>query len=216
MPRIARSYQKALCYHVMNRGVNGQAVFADDRDREYFVGLIREYKQRCAARVYHWVLMGNHYHLLIEVAHERLRNFAGGIQQAYAQYHHRRHEGSGVFWQGRYKSKAVEVGAYVAICGRYIERNPARAGLTTVVWEWQWSSARAYVMGVEDGVTDQNPYLGEMTTEDRVGYGEALTFGVDEKAVQDMGRKRAWGSDEFVSRLIVDHGRHRSKRGRRW
>jgi hypothetical protein len=47
--------------------------------------------------------------MIAEVVHENLREFAGGIQQAYAQYHHARHHGGGVFWQGRFKSKPVEM-----------------------------------------------------------------------------------------------------------
>ena len=72
----------------MNRGVNGREVFAGDADREMFLQLVKEYKEICGARVYHWVLMGNHYHILAEVVYENLRGFVGGIQQCYAQYHH--------------------------------------------------------------------------------------------------------------------------------
>jgi len=113
----------------MNRGVNCGPLFSDDVDREYMNGLVVEYKEICGAKVYHWVWMGNHYHMLVEVVYENLRGFVGGIQQAYAQYHHARHNGSGVFWQGRFKSKPVEIGPYLVSCGRYIERNPVRVGL---------------------------------------------------------------------------------------
>ena len=151
MPRVARIYQRALCYHVMNRGVNRQRIFSDDEDRVYFTRTVSEYKEICGARIYHWCWMGNHYHILVEVVHENLRGFAGGLQQAYAQYHHARHHGSGVFWQGRFKSRPVEVGSYLASCGRYIERNPVRAGLTGTAWDYRWSSAGRYVNSLENG-----------------------------------------------------------------
>ena len=84
MPRVARIYQRAVCYHVLNRGVNGHPLFADDEDREYFSRLVREYKELCGAKVYHWVWMGNHYHMQVEVVYENLRAFAGGVQQAWS------------------------------------------------------------------------------------------------------------------------------------
>lgn len=36
MPRVGRIYQRALCYHVMNRGVNRGMIFEDDADREVY------------------------------------------------------------------------------------------------------------------------------------------------------------------------------------
>jgi hypothetical protein len=107
MPRVGRLYQRALCYHVMNRGVNRCPLYGDDQDRKYFSQLVGEYKEACGARVYHWVWMGTHYHMVVEVVYENLRGFVGGIQQAYAQYHHARYNGTGVFWQGRFKSRPV-------------------------------------------------------------------------------------------------------------
>ena len=208
---MGRIYQRALCYHVMNRGVNLRPVFADDGDREYFSKTVAEYKELCGARVYHWVWMGNHYHMLVEVVHENLRGFVGGLQQAYAQYHHARYNESGVFWQGRYKSKPVEVGPYLGSCGRYIERNPVRAGLTATAWEYKWSSAAAYVKKAEDVVTDENPYLGEFKDSD---YGERLMSGMDEEIVRQLEGDRAIGSKEFASTLKMERGRYRVKRGR--
>jgi putative transposase len=213
MPRVGRIYQRALCYHVMNRGVNRQQIFVDDIDRKYFVDLINDYKRLCAANVYHWVLMGNHYHMLVEVVYENLRGFAGGIQQAYAQYHHARHKGSGIFWQGRFKSKPVQIGSYGVHCGRYIERNPVRAGLTAVAWEYRWSSAAAYVRATADGLTDQNPYVGAFTEQDRRTYGEMLMSIEDEKVVKQIEGLRAIGTREFVARLKMERGRYRLKRG---
>jgi putative transposase len=198
----------------MNRGVNRQAIFNDDADREYFGQLVGEYKALCGAKVYHWVWMRNHWHMLAEVVYENLRGFVGGVQQAYAQYHHARHSGSGVFWQGRFKSKAVEVGTYLVSCGRYIERNPVRAGLVEVAWEYRWSSAAAYVRQLADGVTDQNPYVGEFAARDREAYAAALMSGVDDQVVKLVEGERAVGTREFAATLKMERGRYRVRRGR--
>jgi putative transposase len=214
MPRVGRIYQRALCYHVMNRGVNRSIIFVDDADRRYFSRLVLEYKEACGVKVYHWAWMGNHFHMLIEVVYENLRGFVGGIQQAYVQYHHARHNGSGVFWQGRFKSKPVQVGPYLVSCGRYIERNPVRKGLTPTAWLYPWSSAAAYVRQAVDEITDENPYVGAFTQADRQAYADALMSGVDEQIVRSMEGERAIGSREFSATLKMERGRYRVKRGR--
>ena len=168
MPRTARIYQRALLYHLINRGLNRQRIFVDDEDRLVFLELTREYKALCGASVYHWVWMDTHYHMLVEIVYENLRAFAGGIQQSYVQYYHARHGTSGTFWQGRFQSWPVEPGEYTTRCARYIERNPVKAGLVESAWAYPWSSARHYVNQVDDGFTDANIYLGAESW-DRLG-----------------------------------------------
>ena len=129
MPRTARIYQRSVCYHLMNQGVNGAEILRNDEDRERFTEIVKEYADLCGVEVYHWCWMHTHYHMLCEVVFDNLRPFAGGIQQVYAGYCHRRYGTSGVFWAGRYKSKPVEIGEYLTRCGRYIERNPVRAAI---------------------------------------------------------------------------------------
>ena len=54
---------------------------------------------------------------------------------------------------------ALELGKYLGICGRYIERNPVRVALAESAQDYQWSSAPCYVLGKSDPITDINPYL---------------------------------------------------------
>ena len=152
--------------------------------------------------------------MLIEVVFENLRGFVGGIQQAYAQYHHARHNGSGVFWQGRFKSKPVEIGPYLAACGRYIERNPVRAGISETTCDYKWSSARSYVLNANDKLTSKNPYMGAFTDNDRIAYGKTLASGIDDAVIKDMLGRRAVGSNDFASTLKRERGRYRLKYAR--
>jgi putative transposase len=198
----------------MNRGVNAGLIFEDDQDREYFSRLVVEYKELCGAKVYHWAWMGNHYHMLAEVVYANLRGFVGGLQQAYAQYHHKRHKSTGVFWQGRFKSRPVEVGPHLMGCGRYVERNPVRAGLIAVAWDYRWSSAAAYTRKAADAVTDENPYLGALGESERKAYGEALMSGIDEAIMRSVNRKKIAGSCAFAAKVQMERGRYRVKRGR--
>jgi putative transposase len=198
----------------MNRGINRREIFHGEQDYQRFIDLVREYKDICGAKVYHWVLMGNHYHLVVEVVYDNLRPFVGGIQQCYAQYHHAAHGDSGVFWSGRYKSKAVEIGPYLGRCARYVERNPTRAGMVVEPWGYRWSSAACYVRGVKDGLTDMNPYFGEFESKDRATYAETLLSSADDELMKRTGKFGVIGSADFANRLELVRGRHKRRRGR--
>lgn len=216
MPRTSRIFQRAVCYHLTNRGINTTSIFATDEDRSYFSDVVRDYKDICGAKLYHWSWMGTHFHMLAEVVYQNLRPFVGGIEQVYAQYHHRCHGSRGVFWQGRFKSRPVEIGQYLVRCGRYIERNPVRAGLVEQAWDYPWSSAAFYVQGREDGMTDANPYTGaeKMTAADRRRYGKELMGTADEEWMQAHRRARVLGSESFAGQLKMAGGRFRRRRGR--
>jgi putative transposase len=59
-------------------------------------------------------------------------------------------------WQGRFKSFPVENDQYLLACGRYIERNPLRAGLVETPGEYLWSSFPVHAEGRRDEITDQH------------------------------------------------------------
>jgi hypothetical protein len=100
-------------------------------------------------------------------------------------------------------------------CGRYIERNPVRAGLICNAWDYGWSSAARYVNCIVDGLTDENPYLGAFEDADRRAYGAALMSGVeDEAAIRQVDGERVIGSKAFAETLQMVRGRHRVRRGR--
>ncbi len=54
------------CHHVTARGNQRRVIFADDRDRERFVTLPAASTKRFGLVIHAWVLMPNHYHLLLE------------------------------------------------------------------------------------------------------------------------------------------------------
>ena len=72
MPRALRVEYAGAVYHVMARGNQGQRVCADDPDREMWRATLGEACARTGWRVHAWVLMGNHYHLLLETPEANL------------------------------------------------------------------------------------------------------------------------------------------------
>lgn len=52
-------------YHVMSRGNGGQRIFLDDDDRRSFLGLVAELPGRFSLEIHAFVLMENHFHLVL-------------------------------------------------------------------------------------------------------------------------------------------------------
>jgi len=130
MPSTARKHQLqgALIYHIMNRGNRRDDIFHRQKDYNYFIGLLANYSDRFEVLIYHWVIMPNHYHILIEIKEsEKLSKMMAGIARSYVYYYQKNYNLGGHIWQGRFKSQPIEKEKYLLSCGRYIERNPIKA-----------------------------------------------------------------------------------------
>ena len=206
MPRRPRRSQwtDAACYHVMNRGHNRETVFGDDDDRRYFLGLLARYKARFPLRLYHYCLMGNHFHLLIQLAQPRhLSALLAGLLRSYVHYFHRRTSFVGHLWQGRFKSPAIDVETYLLSCGRYIERNPLEAGLVKAPWDWPWSSCAALACGRSDPLLDANPCYAELAAAPDRRQQRWREFLVGDDPKEELIRRDDWivGNEEFRWRM---------------
>jgi REP element-mobilizing transposase RayT len=73
-----------------------------------------------------WVLMENHFHLLLETPLGNLDQFMRRFNISYTGYFNRKYERVGHLYQGRYKSILVEKEGYLSVLSRYIHLNPIR------------------------------------------------------------------------------------------
>jgi REP element-mobilizing transposase RayT len=76
--------------------------------------------------LYAWVLMENHFHLLVETPLGNLDRFMRRFNISYTGYFNRKYQRVGHLYQGRYKSILVEKENYLAVLSRYIHLNPIR------------------------------------------------------------------------------------------
>jgi putative transposase len=210
MPRISREkiISHSQVFHVINRGILRQQIFHDDQDVSCFLNIIRRYKEKVGFEVYHWCIMPNHYHMLMEFPDGLfLSKVIGACQQIYAIMYHRKYSTAGRLFQNRFKSQAVEKQKYLFSCGRYIERNPVRAGLSKHPWEWKWSSAAYYVFGKKDPITSTNAEFNDFYS-DKGQYKEWLSD--VERSQEDVkiffSSACVIGSDSFQKSHIIQNG----------
>lgn len=150
MARKARVQFPGATYHVMCRGNHQEPVFKDDRDCEVFLDTLTEVVRRTGWLVHAFVLMGNHYHMLIETPEANLVDGMRWLQSTYTQRFNARYKVWGHLFQGRYKALVIDRdGDYFQTVANYIHLNPARARCfdleTERLSDYKWSSFPGYL-----------------------------------------------------------------------
>ncbi len=126
MARPVRIDVAGGCYHVTNRGNERRAIFRDDRDRVRFLELLERAVERFGWRVLAYVLMDNHFHLLVQTPQANLSPAMQWVQVAYTIWFNRRHRRAGHLFQGRFKAVLVELESAAWELSRYMHLNPVR------------------------------------------------------------------------------------------
>jgi len=136
----------------MCRGDRSEAIFLGDDDRKRFLETLEEVCERTGFRVHSYVLMTNHYHLLLETPEANLVAGMKWFQGTYTQRFNRRNRSVGHVFQGRYKAIPVEweAAGYFRKVSEYIHLNPARAGLLDreqpLLSAYPWSSFPGFAL----------------------------------------------------------------------
>ena len=117
-------------YHVVARGNERRRIFADDKDRRRFVELLSDWVARFGLRLHAYVLMDNHYHLLVETPEANLSHAMQWLGVSYTMWFNRRHRRCGHLFQGRFTAMVLEAETAAVEVSRYLHLNPVRvAGL---------------------------------------------------------------------------------------
>jgi REP element-mobilizing transposase RayT len=144
MARAWRIEYEGAYYHLLSRGNERRNIFLCDEDRTLFLDTIGECGERFEIDIFSYVLMSNHYHLLLRTHRANLSKAIQWFSGTYTRRFNNRHGRSGHLFQGRFKSILVQNDAYVLQLSCYIHRNPLRAGLVQRLADYPWSSYRAY------------------------------------------------------------------------
>ena len=215
MPRRARVALGGVPWHIVQRGNNRGTCFFDDDSRRRFLRILAELAPRWDCQIHAWVLMTNHFHLLLTPEH------AGGpaglmknLGQRHVQSTNRRFGRTGSLWEGRFRSALAQDGAYVINCYRYIELNPVRAGIVEHPADFPWSSYRHNGEAEPSDMLAPHPdylALGESAGKRAEHYRSLLAAGLDASqmtAIRDSTNGNfVFGGEEFSARIAAALGR---------
>jgi putative transposase len=189
----------------MARGNNGQKVFLKDSDYEAFLEGVAAARRRYPFYLYAYVLMSNHFHLLLEVQQHSTARVLQSLLTGYARRFNRTHRRRGHLFQGRYKAIVCDRGSYLLELVRYIHLNPVRAKMVKRPGDWPWSGHGEYLGKEKRGLIDAGPVMEELLTAAR--YEAFIREGLKEtyRAEWHPGDQAPFlGSEQFVKKVSKD------------
>jgi REP-associated tyrosine transposase len=147
MPSGLKRFQRAESLHFITFSCFHRYPFLEaETAKDTVEAALEQIRERHQARIYGYVLMPEHIHLLInEPPSILLAQFLKAVKQVTS----RKLKGDRKqFWQHRYFDSNVHGEQARSAVIRYIHRNPVTRGLVEKPEEWAWSSFRHYATGV--------------------------------------------------------------------
>lgn len=215
MARLPRLTLPGYPHHVIQRGNNRQLTFHHTGDYESMLSLLAEYAEREKVDIHAYVLMSNHFHLLVTPQTETgLSTMMQAVGRRYVQSFNRVHQRTGTLWEGRFRATVVQTERYLLACMAYIDLNPVRAGMVMRAADYPWSSYGHYAgLRIDKLVTPHPMYweLGNTPFAREAAYAELVNQGVtpqQQAALTDSAFKGwALGDADFVADLQKRTGR---------
>jgi putative transposase len=143
MARPLRIEFPGALYHVTSRGNERRAIVCSDRDRKAFLDFLGQTAQRFGWSITAYVLMTNHFHIVIQTREANLSRGMHWFNSRYVGWFNDARKRCGHLYQGRFKAFLVEKEAYFAEVLRYVVLNPVRAKMVARPEDYKWSSYRA-------------------------------------------------------------------------
>ena len=213
-PRDPRSMARPLriefpgaLYHVTSRGNERRPIFRTNRDRNAFLEFLGAATRRFGWSVAAYVLMTNHFHLVLQTPDPNLSRGMQWLNGKYAGWFNRRHKRSGHLFQGRFHSLLIDKEAYLAEVLRYVVLNPVRAAMVAQPGDYRWSSYRA-TAGLEEAPAwlDRDAALAMFGPDDARAQNEYRRFvqakvGCDERLWDKVDNGIYLGSGEWLKNM---------------
>ncbi len=217
MARKARVEFPGAVYHVLDRGDRREPIFRDDEDRRRFLATVGEVCARTGWRMHAFVLMGNHYHFMLETPEPNLVAGMRWFQTTWTVRFNRRHRLSGHLFQGRYKAVVVEAAGYWGALSDYIHLNPVRArmvGLGDRLFDYRWSSYPLYcARAARPAWFEPQKVLGELGLEDDVAGRRHYARRMRQRAEEELGGLKKGDERKLAVALLI---RRRTAVPSRW
>ena len=206
MSRPVRIEFPGAVYHVTSRGSDGQIVFGDADDRGVFLNVLGNVVVRFGWLIHSYVLMDDHYHLVVEVPEANLSKGMRQLNGVYTQHVNRRHDQGGPIFHGRFKSILLEKKNYLLPVCRHVVTNPVRLKGAPNFSSYKWSSYRALAGQVKTPTflhkADVLSHFGKREKDAQRKYREYVKKGVGENSPLEKRKKQVLlGSNRFLSEM---------------
>ena len=159
MARPLRIEYEGALYHITARGNERRNIFFSKTDYEKFLHYVAEAKKKFGIKLYAYVLMSNHFHLVVETPAANLSKTMQYINGSYTTYVNIKRRRSGHLFQGRYNAIIIDRENYLLELSRYVHLNPVRANMVQKPEEYLYSSYKSYILNNGKSIVDESQIL---------------------------------------------------------
>lgn len=211
MGRKPRVEYVGATYHVIQRGNNQEYIFERDEDKHYLLRDLAESMLGLGYTLFAYVLMGNHYHLVLQTGESPLNKVMHRINGNYGRYYNHKYKRSGHVFGSRYKALLIQDEQYLMAVVRYVHQNPVRAGLCRRVTEYPWSSDAYYRYNDRGGLVEIDLVL-DYLSRDRVGAIEQYSSLMEEQDDMHHEEMKMVSEEDFLQPIVTAQEIHAGSR----
>ena len=144
MGRRPRIEFEGGAYHAIQRGNNKEYIIKKDNLKKELIKIIKESKEIMNYKIYGFVIMDNHYHIVIRTHEVALSEIMHRVNLTFSKYYNFECKRSGHVFQDRYKGILVKDDKYLLSLLRYVHQNPVKAKMCKKVSDYFWGSDSYY------------------------------------------------------------------------
>ncbi|HEV2485903.1 MAG TPA: transposase [Terracidiphilus sp.] len=161
MPYGLKRFQKAEALHFITFSCFHRLPLLDAPEPKNTIETVLEQtRARHQAKIFAYVLMPEHVHLLInEPPSILVAQFLKAVKQITSRKLSGQHE---KFWQERYFDRNIRGEAARSEVIRYIHRNPVKRGLAVSPGDYRWSSFNLYATGIRGVVEIESEWTARL------------------------------------------------------
>jgi putative transposase len=193
----------------MQRSHGGHPVFRGDEDFDAYRRALAELAPLHGVAIHAYALLPTQVQLLATpTASSSLSRLWQALGRRFGADYNRRHDRSGVLWEGRFRTTVVDAGTHLLDCCRHVEWAPVRAGLADTPSDYPWSSAAHHLGMRTDAVITEHPrywVLGNTPFEREAGYRrlleQPLPVAIEQRLGDAVMKGWALGDAAFVRAL---------------
>ncbi len=176
MSRKPRNFHSGGIYHITHRGHNRLYIFENDLDKAIFLDSLRKILREANAHLLYYVLMDNHYHLLLEMNATPIHVIMQRLNTSYGRHFAHAYHTSGAVFGNRYAVEEISEADYFGNVIKYMALNPVRAGIVQNIGEYRWSAHLDLVQKKDRLVNSQRLFeiLGRTPERGRTFYLEMI------------------------------------------
>lgn len=119
-----------------------------------YINVFEECIQRFKIDIHAFVLMNNHFHLLVSTPNKNISDFLKYFMTQTSKGIGRKSQRINHIYGGRNHKSIITSPEYYAYCLKYLYRNPVKAGITDLVEDYRWSTTSKKISKLHGFLSD--------------------------------------------------------------